>query len=376
MSRATPSKGLEARADTLMNSVPDDLQGLLRLLEEAGSQEEAWRRIRLPSGHLVRLSAGDDAEWRFRYGFKPTSVTLKTPATEKAILAALVALKGKPTKQPNRMRYVSRLSEVFESALSEGIDGASPDKFDFGRAWSSLRTYSEDPRLEGALRSDLRNVPVARLLKELLRQYRDDFDDLPEHKRAGLLEQAASHLNEFLEALRKLAAFLEAGDSTGGIPRTKLKVTQEQLRAAELADIVGLTHREIGDALGLPLTETDKRQGGHQKAKERVREGKKLLREAFGSEEHYSNYIEQQKQEAQRWRSLSTEQQYAVVFGESFGIPADSMLIIMTGDLEAAKAEVAKLGPEKLDAASFARATWDHWVFTDDPDSPLTPRVD
>jgi hypothetical protein len=349
-----------------MNSVPNDLRGLLRLLEEAGGQEETWRRVRLPNGHLVRLTHADDGEWRLRYGFKPVSVSLLTPATEKAIVAALAALKGKTT-EPRRMHYASALLEDFDKTASGEFD--------------SLEAMSEymrnDPRLEGALGADLRNVPVARLVKELLRHYRPEFDELPEHRRVALMEQAAGHLNEFLDALRKLTAFLEAGDSTAGIPKTKLKVTQEQLQAAELADVVGLSHREIATALGLPPpTGSDERQGGHQKAKERVREGRKLFREAFGGQEGYRSYVEQQKQEARRWESLSTEERYAEDFGESCGIPAKSMLIIMTGDLEAAQAEVAKLGPEKADEAAWVRAIWEYWDLSDDPDSPLTPRSD
>jgi len=348
-----------------MNSVPDDLRRLLRLLEEAGGQEETWRRLRLPNGHLVRLTHADDGGWRFRYGFKAASATLQTPVTEKAIVAALAALKGKTT-EPRRMRYTS--------ALSKSIDSASSGEFDSLRAWTE--DLSKDPKLEGALMGDWHAVPVVRLLEELLRRYRAEFDTLPEHKQAGLMEQAAGHLNEFLESLRKLTAFLEAGDPTGGIPKTKLKITQEQLRAAELADVVGLSHREIGEALNLPRSDWDERQGGNQKAKERVREGRKMFREAFGGEEGYWTYVKQKKQEARRWNSLSTEQRYAEDFAESSGMPADSMLIIMTGDLEAAMAEVAKLEPEQVEGAIFARAAWEYWDLSEDPDSPLTQRAD
>jgi len=334
-------------------------------LEEAGGQEETWRRLRLSNGHLVRLTYAGDSAWRSRYGFKPTSVALQTPATEKAIVAALAALKGKTT-EPRRMRYAS--------AISESVYRASSGEFGSLRAW--MESLSKEPRLEGALERDGRNVPVARLLEELLRHYRAEFDNLPEHKQAGLMEQAAGHLNEFLESLRKLTAFLEAGDPTGGIPKTKLKITQEQLRAAELADVVGLSHRDIGEALNLPRSDWDERQGGNQKAKERVREGRKVFREAFGGEEGYWTYVEQKKQEARRWNSLSTEQRYAEDFAESSGMPADSMLIIMTGDLEAAMAEVAKLEPEQVEGAIFARAAWEYWDLSEDPDSPLTQRAD
>jgi hypothetical protein len=336
----------------------------MRLLEAAGGHEELCRRVRLSNGHVIRLTRADDAEWRFRYGFKGSEVTLEAPAAEKAVVAALAALEGKAT-QPRRIRYAFAMSENIDKAASGGSDFLSTLK----------QNMRNDPRLQGALGADRRNVPVARLLKELLRHYRDEFDDLPEHKRAALMEQAAGHLNTFLESLRNLAAFLEAGDPTGGIPKTKLKITQQQLRAAELADVAGLSHREIGAALILPLTDADKRQGGHQKAKERVREGKKLLREAFGGEEGYSAYIERKKQEAQRWASLSTEQRYAEDFGESFGIPADTMLLIMTGDLETAAAELAKLEPDQAEGAIFARSVWETWDL-DDLDSPPTSRTE
>jgi hypothetical protein len=351
-----------------MSIVPDDLQGLLSLLEDASEQEEEekWTSLRLSNGHLVRWTPVGPDEWRFRYGFKTVSVALETPATERTIVAALAALKGKTTKQPGRMRYAA--------ALSEYVEGMRSGKFASPKAWRE--ELSEDPRLVGALVQDWRDMPVALLLKELLRQHRPEFDALPEHKRTALMEQAARHLNQFLESLRKLTAFLEVGDSTAGIPKTKLKITQEQLQAAQLCDIIGLSHREIGDALGLGLSATDKRQGGHQKAKERVREGRKLLCEALGGEVDYWRYVEQEKNEVQRWSSLTRKEQYAEFLGENSGIPADSMLVIMTGDIEAAKAELAKLEPGKVDEAALVRATWEHWDLPDDPDTPVTLRAD
>jgi hypothetical protein len=333
-------------------------------LEDAREQEQEWRHVRLSNGHLVRTAPTGPHEWRFRYGFRPLAVASQTPATEKAVVAALAALKGKTVEPPNHIPYAA--------ALSESLEDTKAGKF------GSLRALREelrkDPGLKGARVRDLRNVRVAVLLKTLLRLYRPEFDDLPEHKRTALMEQAASHLNEFLDTLRKLMEFLEVGDSTAGIPKTKLKKTQEQLLAAQLCDIAGLSHREIGAALSIELSVTDKRRGGHQKAKERVREGRKILREAFGGEDGYRRYIEQEKNEASRRSLLTTEEKFAEDFGEESGIPADSMRVIMTGDIDAAKAEVAKLAPEKANEAVSARAVWEHWHVPDDPDSPLILR--
>lgn len=280
-----------------MRGVPDDLRGLLRLLEAAGGHEEFCRRVRLSNGHVIRLTRANDAEWRFRYGYKGSEVTLETPAVEKAVVAALAALEGKAT-QPRRMRYAFAMSENVDRAKSGG----------FASLTTLKQNVRNDPRLQGAPGADWRNMPVARLLKELLRHYRDEFDDLPERKREALMEQAAGHLNTFLGSLQNLTAFLEAGDPTGGIPKTKLKITQQQLRAAELVDVVGLSHREIGAALGLPLTDSDTH-------------------------------------------------------------------TFMTGDLETAAAELAKLEPDKAEGAIFVRSVWETWNL-DDLDSPPTLRTE
>jgi hypothetical protein len=156
------------------------------------------------------------------------------------------------------------------------------------------------------------------------------------------------------------------------IPKNTVKKAEEYLEAAELKDIMGLRQREVGAALGLPLSDRDQTYGGHARANQFVREGRKIFKEALG-EDGYREYIEAKKAEVERWRSLSVEKRHAELNAEIFDVPADSVLRIMTGDFEE---EVSKLEPDKRLAAVYIRAVYETWELSDDPDQPLTPRTE
>jgi hypothetical protein len=168
-------------------------------------------------------------------------------------------------------------------------------------AWT--QDLHEDPRLGKAKAKDWHGVTTVRYLSELLHHYRPEFDELPDQERVALLESAAKHVNEYLEALRKLTTFLEYGDAYKGIPKNTVEKPERYLEAAELKDIIGLSQREVGAALGLPLSSRDEIQGGHARAAQHVREGRKMFKEAFG-EDGYREYIEAKKAEVVWWHSL------------------------------------------------------------------------
>lgn len=346
-----------------MSSVPENIKDLSHLLENAAKEndEDGWKRFRLPNGQLARMSFSYKGGRGLRYGFRSVRVTLETPKAEKAIFAALVALKGERV-EAERLRYAA--------ILADSIDKAQTSEYSPSRDWA--QSLDENPRLRKATAKDWKGVPTVRFVSELLGHYRPEFAELPAHEQVALLEKAASYVNEYLEALRKMTAFFEYGDPYEGIPKNTVKKAEQYLEAAELKDIMGLRQREVGAALGLPLSDRDQTYGGHARANQFVREGRKIFKEALG-EDGYREYIEAKKAEVERWRSLSVEKRHAELNAEIFDVPADSVLRIMTGDFEE---EVSKLEPDKRLAAVYIRAVYETWELPDDPDQPLTPRTE
>ena len=62
----------------------------------------------------------------------------------------------------------------------------------------------------------------------MLRYYRPEFDERPREEQLALIERAFIQINEFLEALRKLAAFLEH-ETLKGIPRKTVEDAQRDI---------------------------------------------------------------------------------------------------------------------------------------------------
>ena len=176
-----------------MESIPENLQELSRLLEKAVAEDDEgdWKRFRLPNGQLARMSFSYKDKTGLKYGFRSARVTLETPKAEKAIIAALVALEGKKVG-PERLRFASILKETLNKAQAN--------------EYSSLRDWAEDlrsnPRLGKAKMGDWHGASTVRYLRELLRHYRPELDELPEYEQVALLEGAAKHINEFLEYIR------------------------------------------------------------------------------------------------------------------------------------------------------------------------------
>jgi hypothetical protein len=107
-----------------MNSIPKNLQELLRMLQEAAEKEEEWEHFRLPNGQLVRISFSYKDGSGLRYGLRSARVRLETPKAEKAAIAALVALKGKQV-EARRLRYSAMLRSLLTKP--EAIGWAFPN---------------------------------------------------------------------------------------------------------------------------------------------------------------------------------------------------------------------------------------------------------
>jgi DNA repair ATPase RecN len=113
--------------------------------------------------------------------------------------------------------------------------------------------------------------------------------------------------------------FLEYGTSTG-LPKRVSELWFQQIRAAVLADVEGLSHRRIAEELGL---EYDKdRYEVNKKISQveaLVRNGRDLLSRALGGKESWKQRAEAMKAEAKRYSSLTEEEKKIEALAESIG---------------------------------------------------------
>jgi hypothetical protein len=135
----------------------------------------------------------------------------------------------------------------------------------------------------------------------ILRYHSPGFDDLPAHERTNLVVDACAYVNRLLEALRKLVTFLEHGEMNFRGPAA-LKVAGREVEAAVLRDVDGLTNREIGERLGVPLPTDFRIKADHPTVRKRVGRGRKALKAALG-EEGWKVQVRVMQAKAESWRS-------------------------------------------------------------------------
>jgi len=173
-------------------------------------------------------------------GYREISVSDEPLRTDAAIVAALTALEGKPLDLGTLCKVLAIGLPLRGESFWDRFNRASGDR----RAAEGLRTAFRELRHHHALDYVLM----------LLRYHRPGFDDLPPQERTNLVVDACAHANEFLEALRKLFAFLEHGQLHFREPAA-IKVASKDVAAAVLRDVDGLTNREIGERLGVKCLE-------------------------------------------------------------------------------------------------------------------------
>jgi hypothetical protein len=135
----------------------------------------------------------------------------------------------------------------------------------------------------------------------LLRYYRDDFDSLEPEVQKDLKVEAYSKIQDFLDSLRLLIAYLEYGEPRKGVNRKPLTAFRRDVRAAELKHIEGLKYHEVAerlDAEGLGFEEPkhyrdseEKKEKLARKARDSAKRGKELyLKKGLGEknlQEHF-----------------------------------------------------------------------------------------
>jgi len=140
----------------------------------------------------------------------------------------------------------------------------------------------------------------------LLRYRRPDFDSHTFEEQLDLLDQHRKVINAFLKEQREHVAFLEYGTSEG-IPRAG-QLARDQVKAALLADVENLPHREIANELDVDITGRSYDIYAKIPAVTRmIKEGQRHLNEGL-PETSWPKYAEQMKVERDRYRSLSEEE--------------------------------------------------------------------
>jgi hypothetical protein len=200
------------------------------------------------------------------HGYREVSVSDEPLRTDAAIVAALSAVEG-------RTFDLGTLRSVL--AVSMPLRGES--------FWDRWTKVLEDRRTEEGLGSSLRELEHHALdfVMMLLRYHRPGFDELPTEERTKLLADACAHMNEFLEALRRLVTFLEHGRLNYRGPAA-IKVASKDVAAAVLRDVDGLTNREIGERLGVPLPTDFRIKADHPRVRKMVGRGRRTLKAALG----------------------------------------------------------------------------------------------
>ncbi len=257
-----------------------------------------------------------DGKRSLEHGFREVSVSDDPLRSDKAVLAALTALEGRKIDRERLRKALPNVEISPDTAMFfEWMKGWEDDPHR-GEGYESLKN-------EGAASlNGLKNHRTLDYVLLLLRHYRDDFDRLPPEDKAALVEHTCSHINEFLESLRKLTAFLEYGEP-GKKTSPKTKAANQDVKAAVLKDVAGLTHRGIVAELGLNLSADYK--GDYPKVRQMVKRGRYFLEYAL-SKEGWQEHIEDMKTEAERWASLSENEQDAEAMSEALGIPYEKAL--------------------------------------------------
>ena len=262
------------------------------------------------SADTIRLQLGDGRQIPFR--LEPETRQLyyggarrddASELAERAELAGLIALQPDPVG-PIREPETAEDGKVYHegAALYAGMQEAREAGAD---EWDVVeKAVGADRAVLGDAGSDALQAAVRmEAVEDILKRYHPEFDGRSRGERIELLRLGARRMDEAWRAIDAFVEFVHGGRTDGRATR-KPPDPQLDLRAAELKDALGFTHRQIGEILLVPRTETDVNQGGQRNIGRMVERGQQLLKNALG-EAGYSAHIEAVKPDLLRRHSLS-----------------------------------------------------------------------
>jgi hypothetical protein len=100
----------------------------------------------------------------------------------------------------------------------------------------------------------------------------------------------------------------------------------------------GLTNREIGERLGIPLPTDFRIKADHPTVRKMVGRGRRTLKAALGKD-GWKEHVRAMKSEAEAWRSLSPLQRQAELEAEALGVSYDEVLRSLEKELRRSSKE-------------------------------------
>jgi hypothetical protein len=301
----------------------DNMSGVPRPL---GARERA-RPVTLENSRQV-LWLQLEGNRSLDHGYREVRVSDEPLRTDKTILAALTAMEGRTVDTDRLRTALDKLKLPLEEPMARQFHEALKElpipPYDRTKSFAEDLEQIRKQREESELAGGLQGVRFLDYVLLVLRYHRPEFDSLPEKEKLDLIAQTCAYTNAFIEALRKLADFLEYG-----VPGRRRKGAttdaDRDVRAAVRRDVDGMTYREIGKELGIPLPKDFGYKGDHPRVRQMVNRGRSLLVRALGKE-GWQQHIEATRAEARRWESLSEAEQAAEDVVEALGIPYEEAL--------------------------------------------------
>ena len=290
--------------------IPTFAQRMLERLKEVGllhrTDTKAPSNVRKVRAHKKQdLWIRFDTRREYDEGYMAVEV-VEAPRSDTAILAAMVAWLARPIDFEQVLEAQRFLHSPEEKALEEKFEAL--DQRLHGAQDVSLEDCVEVGKLSTYKIAKLSPLKHMDYILPLLCYYKRDMPRSPQEME-DLLEKTCNYINNFLESLRKLQAFLEYGT-----PNRKLapaiKEPNREVRAAILHEVDGLNYRQIGERMGIPLPPDFEIKGEHQTIRKMVKRGRRILLAAFG-EEAWRKRVEAMKAEKAWWQSLLRDKQYA-----------------------------------------------------------------
>ena len=297
------------------------------------------RRFRLENDQVAWLTFSNRAE----AGYTRAEVSVETPRVERAVIAALVALRGRETDR-RQGRVGIEAARWIPEALGAVIAGNQPEI---------------PPALYGATGQDVLVGLGLGYAKTLLRHYRPDFDQMAQPDQDALMARIVEKATKYLEALRELAACVQYADPYEGLSKNPVRLADRDVKAAQLRDIEGLTYAEIGRQLGIEQSEHDQvRNDNYRVRTQIVPNGRAILKRVL-DEEGYEEFVASSKTEHERRMSLPVEKQFAEMCTEFCGLPPDKIHRAITASDESLFEEIEGLSKDDTKTLLTCRDLWE-----------------